>query len=306
MTTKLQQLPHHVTKILKAVSCFGQINTSTIQLLDLGQFVPDMQKALELAVKEGIVEKAGPVFAFSHDMLQESTYNLIPIDERKPLHTKIGVNLVQGLKVVNNAELCYLAVGQINNCKDLDGGDILNPAERSLFARLNLAAGKHSIAASSYEQARGYFEAGIGLLHANPWDKQYSLCLELYEMSVLVSFMDGKVETVSTRLGIILSNARSFDDALNSRTLRAKFLASQAHYSDATDEMLDILSILGEDFPADACLSHITSEIRATQQMLQDVTKDTILDLPTVRDARKLNTMKCLSREYAKSSGGRH
>ncbi|KAL7535348.1 hypothetical protein ACHAXR_006436, partial [Thalassiosira sp. AJA248-18] len=78
LTKKLKRLPNDVIETLKVASCFGQVNMSIIQLLDSGQFVPNMLGALDLAVTEGIVEKAGPIFAFSHDMLQESTYNLIP------------------------------------------------------------------------------------------------------------------------------------------------------------------------------------------------------------------------------------
>ena len=308
LTRKLQQLSQDVIETLKVVACFGQVSESMLKMLDLGQFVPDMQETLELAMKEGIIEKAGSIFAFSHDMLQESTYNLIPMEDRKPLHKKIGFSLVQDMVVVTNPEFCLLAVGQINLCQDM--GSILNPMERALFARLNLTAGKHSIAASSYEQARGYLEAGISLLHAQAWAKQYSLCLELHEMSVVASYMGGNVETVSSRLDVILSNAKSFDDALNSRILRSKFLASQAQYAESTNELLGILSHFGEEFPKDACLAHVKSEIKATQLMLKDVTKESILDLPTLTDVRKMNAMKLMGRELdllpMEHSGGRN
>jgi len=290
LTTKLQQLPCDVIKALKVASCFGQLNDSIIPLLDLGQFVPNMHEALRLAMDEGIVEKAGPLFAFSHDMLQESTYNLIPTHERKPLHKMIGKSLAQDADILNNAELCTLAADQINMCKDTEG--MLDPSDQGLFCRLNLAAGKHSVAASSYDQAQGYFEAGISLLHDNPWEKQYYLSLELHEMSVIVSFMDGNVETVSSRLCEILSHSKSFDDALNSRALRAKFLASQAQYAESIKELLGVLSNLGEEFPQDAGLAQVTSEIKATQLLLEDITKEKILSLPTIKAVKELNKMK--------------
>jgi len=153
MTKRLKQHPGVVIEALKVVSCFGQVNISTIQLLDLGQFVPNMLEALEVAETEGLLDRAGPVFAFSHDMLQESTYNLIQKDERKQLHKKVGMSLVQDMEdIADNADVCILAVDQINICKDLGG--ILRPAECFLFARLNLAAGKHFMSAekSNYEQ----------------------------------------------------------------------------------------------------------------------------------------------------------
>jgi predicted ATPase len=206
---------------------------------------------------------------------------------------------VQVPDVANYAGLCTLAVDQINMCKDIDG--MLDPVERALFAQLNLAAGKHAIAASSYERGRGYFEAGISLLHPNSWDEQYSLCLELYEMSAVVSFMDGKIETVSARLDSILSNAHSYDDTLNSRALRTKFLASQGQYAEATKEVFGVLSNLGEELPpGDISLSSLKSEINATQTLLKNTTKDTFLNLPPMTDMRKLNTMKFMVRSEGK------
>ncbi|KAL7531012.1 hypothetical protein ACHAXR_007019, partial [Thalassiosira sp. AJA248-18] len=327
LTKKLKQLPNDVVETLKVASCFGQVNVSTIQLLDSGQFVPNMLGALDLAVKEGIVEKAGPIFAFTHDMLQESTYSLIPIDDRNLFHKKIGMCLVQNQnpeEVVENADLCTLAVDQINICKeDLDG--ILDPAECSLFALLNLAAGKHAMSTRkfNYEQgeynnvlshylnvkkvlcctvhshslfffflAQAYFEAGISLLHADHWDKQYSLSIALYEWSVFVSFKGGSVDSVSSRLNDILFNARSFDDTLNSQVLLAKFLASQEQYADATRGVLDILSNLGEAFPKEITESLVIDEINEIVPMLDEITKDKILGLPAMTDTTKLHAMK--------------
>jgi predicted ATPase len=173
---------------------------------------------------------------------------------------------------------------------------MLDESECALFARLNLAAGKHSFAASSYEQARCYFEAGISLLHSDPWNQQYSLCLELFEMSAVVDLIDGNVETVSMKLGCILSNSKSFDDSLNARALRAKFLASQGQFVQAAKEIVEVLSALGEDFPGDISSSYLLSEISVTQTILEDTSKDSLLNLPPMENMQKLNTMKFMVR----------
>ena len=294
LTRKLQQLHRDIITALKVVSCIGMIDVTTIKLLDCGQFVPDMFDSLDSAVQEGIVDRAGPIFAFTHDLLQESTLNLMRECERNLLRKQIGKSLVVHPMIADNAAICCLAVKQINMCKDVDS--MLDDSERALFARLNLAAGKHSFAASSYEQARDYFEAGISLLHSDPWNQQYSLCLELFEMSAVVDLMDGNVETVSMKLDCILSNSNSFDDSLNARALRAKFLASQGQFGEAIKEIVFVLSTLGEDFPGDINSSYLLNEIRVTQTILKDTTKDTLLNLPPMEDMQKLNTMKFMVR----------
>ena len=78
---------------------------------------------------------------------------------------------------------------------------------------------------------------------------------------MVVSFKGGVVDTVSSLLDVILSNARSFGDTLNSRVLLAKFLASQEQYACATRGVLDILSNLGESFPTEITESIVVDEI---------------------------------------------
>lgn len=90
-------------------------------------------------------------------MIQERTYSLIP-DESKPrFHKLIGMSLgrlVQHSGTSQNAEICTLAADQINLSKGEDG--IMDQAERSLCARLNLEAGQHAMSArkSNYEQGK--------------------------------------------------------------------------------------------------------------------------------------------------------
>lgn len=291
---KLKQLPSNVTQTLMVISCCGfQINHSVIQLMDLGQFTSDMMGALDRAMKEGIIDRAGPIYAFSHDMLQETSYKLIPVSERDQLHKRIAETCVQDPEMTEDSELCTLAADQVNMCKDLDG--VLSPVEKARYARLNLAAGKIAIRASSYKQARAYFEAGISLLHANHWDKQYSLSLQLYEYSGLVCFMDGKIDGVTSRLNAILSNAKSFDDKINTRVMLAKLYLSQQRYADGFRDVIEVLSGLGEVFPKEIDQTLVTSEINETLPLLNEITKEKLSNLPVMTDARKLNAMKFMS-----------
>ena len=143
LTKKLKQLPSDTIETLKVLSCFGQVDMITIQVLDRGQFVLNMIESLESAMEVGFIDRAGPIFAFSHDMLQESACNLIPIDEKMALHKKLTMSLVQDAKIAENAEIYTLAVNQINTFQDLGG--VLKPEDCCLFAQLNLVAGKYSM-----------------------------------------------------------------------------------------------------------------------------------------------------------------
>ena len=145
LTKKLTQLPAETVEALKIVSCIGlQIDESIITILDEANMLPcSVQKSLSLAISEGVMNKIGSHYTFSHDMLRLSAYSLIAPNEREYLHKRIGTTLA------HNVELCALAVDQINMA-NVNG--LLNPAERNWFARLNLEAGKHSIESSNFDQ----------------------------------------------------------------------------------------------------------------------------------------------------------
>lgn len=61
LVKKLKQLPSNVIEALKVASCFGLVNINIIKLLDVGQFIPNMGEALELAKNEGIMEQGKKV-----------------------------------------------------------------------------------------------------------------------------------------------------------------------------------------------------------------------------------------------------
>lgn len=276
----------------KVASCFGHhINISTIQRL--GQWWPNMSEALERAVEEGIMEKSGALFVFSHDMIQETTYDLIPVDERKPLHKKIGMGLSQGEDAdCDSEQFCTLAADQINRCQ-ADLPFMLSHDAKDTFARLNLASGEQSLCASSYEQARGYFEAGISLVQSinGHWDTMYDLSLRLYEMSSVVSFMDGG-EANESRLNEVIANAKCFDHSLNARAMLSQLYVSQGKIAQGVQCLLAILSHLGEDFPGEIDHSMLMAEIGATRAKMNGIKKETIKNLPALDDGRKKQAMK--------------
>ena len=72
----------------------------------------NMQNELPLSVNEGIMEKAGPVYQFTHDIIQQTIYELIPSHNRNLLHKRIGKNLLKF--AVNNPTIHLLATDQIN------------------------------------------------------------------------------------------------------------------------------------------------------------------------------------------------
>ena len=152
LTTRFDQLPDFVLRALKIASCLGsQVNRSIIDLVNSAQGIPfSMQDALKMAMGEGLVEKAGPIYQFTHDIIRQTVYDSIPQSDRRLLHKNIGESLL--LSTENDPKIHILAVDQINlYIKDTD---TLSSEEKSRFAKINASAAKFSIASSLFEQGQ--------------------------------------------------------------------------------------------------------------------------------------------------------
>ena len=152
LTERFNKLPKSLMQTLKIVSCLGsQVEESTIELLNLDQQLTpfNMMDELDQAVKELIMEKAGPFYQFTHDIIQFTIYNLIPLASRKILHKTTGDALLRS--AADNPTIQLLAADQINMyCNDDEDG--LSSEEQAQYAECNAMAAKRAIASSSFEQ----------------------------------------------------------------------------------------------------------------------------------------------------------
>lgn len=136
---------------------------------------------------------------------------------------------------------------------------------------------------------------GIKLLNADNWGRQYSLSLNLYEMSAKLSFMSGDIGTMSTSIDTILSHATSFNDSLNASAMLVKLLSSRSQYKEAIINCLGILSHLGEDFPPSADKTVVLNELSTIYPLLTNISKEQFTALEPMTDVTKLHAMKFLS-----------
>jgi len=150
LTTRFDQLPPTLQKTLKVLSCLGcQVEESTIEALDSRNEILSfsIKEELPVAIEEGILEKAGPLYQFTHDILHSTIYEQIPTQSRVSLHRLIGKALLK--TSMDNSSIHTLAADQINIfCKI----SIPSVDECPLFAESNAKAAKIAIAAYSFQQ----------------------------------------------------------------------------------------------------------------------------------------------------------
>jgi predicted ATPase len=180
--------------------------------IDLGV---DLKDILQQASQKGfMIDIAGStMFRFAHDKIQEAVYEMIPEQQRRENHMRFGLALcTQTLdNSVEDEELFYAAVNQINQ-----GGPtaVHEPSQKSVFAQLNLKAGRRSID-FDYNTAFTMFQYGLSFLGEDSWSSNYALSLDLHDSLTEVAMILNKPTVVEFYSGKVISNAICFDDKLN-------------------------------------------------------------------------------------------
>ena len=289
MTDAIAQLPQVVQNALCALSCFGaSAECAIIQALEETLKSP-LIEPLDLAVAEGLLDKVGDTYSFSHDKLQESAYSMINPAERCLFHFKYGVALVPRALGLQDDGLLFVAATQINQ----GGPKSVEDAEQGvLIANLNLNAGQKAIEMSDFSSALSFFDNGISFLRKRHWQEQYDLSMKLFNSANKCALITGDLVTLKLLSEQIMTFAESFEDKLDAMYNTVCALAYASQIPKSVDSSISILAQLGEELPQSFSESDTKQIIEQTKVMLQGFTDDQLIEYKMMEDPAKKAAMK--------------
>jgi predicted ATPase len=289
-TNGIIKLPVEVQLALHTLAMFGaSINSEYLELLE-SRLGLTLLGSLEKAVAEGLVNKLKTMYQFTHDRIQEASYNLIGGQVRLGNHLMYGKCLVQCSYETGYGDLLFAAVNQLNLAGLSDSTD---PAENSAMANHNMAAGKRAISLSDFALAHSFFMHGISFLGDNQWADQYDLSLELSCKAALAA---RNIQALNILSEEVLQNARTYEDKLTTHYVIMSSLVRAGKVPEAVENGLAVVSQLGESIPMNPPPEVLYHNIQQTQSLIQGISQDDILKYPIMTDYRKLMTMSFLSR----------
>ena len=215
LISDIQRLPSDLQRGLQVAACIGSCVTESMLnylLIDLGFNLKD---TLRQASEKGfMIENAGSAtFRFAHDKIWQAAYELMPEQQRRENHMRLGLALcIQTLgNNVEDDELFFSAVNQINL-----GGPIAvhDPSQKNIIAELNLKAGRRSIELSDYNIAFKLFQHGISFFEDNHWLVNYQLSLDLFDAAADAALILNRLSEVTYYSNEVVSHSRRFDDKL--------------------------------------------------------------------------------------------
>ncbi|MBD2102482.1 hybrid sensor histidine kinase/response regulator [Leptolyngbya sp. FACHB-261] len=314
MISRIQRLSQKAQNVLQLAACIGE--KFTLNVLAIVNEKSQLETARELreALESGLILSLSeaykiPVeldlealktlgldpleitYKFLHDRVQQAAYSLIPEEQKKQTHLRIGRLLLQNTPLELQRENVFDLVNQLNFGTDLLSSD----SERYKLAILNLIAGRKAKVATAYEAAANYLEVGLSLLTASSWDRQYQLTLSLHEEAAESAFLNGKFEEMEQLTEVVLQQAKTLLDRVKVYEIRIKTCEVQRKLLEAVKLGLQVLKILGiqlNEFPTPQDIQAAVEETAAN--LVGKEVRD-LINLPLMTDPNKLAALRLIA-----------
>ncbi|MEG4396023.1 AAA family ATPase [Microcoleus sp. BROC3] len=327
MALQLRKLPTRTQEVLKLAACIGnQFDLATLAIVDENSPVETatalwkaLQDELILPISEiykfyqvegnsnsvigngkesdqlPITHDQLPKYKFLHDRVQQAAYSLIPEDQKRSTHLQIGQLLLKNTPEADREERIFDIVNHLNV-----GVELITPeAEREQLARLNLVAGKKAKAATAYAAAVEYFNVGNKLLTANSWENQYELTLGLHTEAAEAAYLCGDFDRMEELASVVESCAKMLLDKVKVYEVQMQACMAQNKLQEALNTGLQVLKLLGVEFPSEPNPSDIGQALGETAAIFNEKRIEDLIELPQMREPYKLAAIRLLSSIFA-------
>jgi len=297
MAAQLQKLPAPTQDVLKLAACIGaQFDLDTLAIVR--EELPEKTaSALWKALQEGLIlliaegcdflqtdaqspteSVANSTYKFLHDRVQQAAYSLIPDDQKKATHLKIGQLLLQNYSETEREEKLFDIVGHLNQ-----GIELINQvSEREALAQLNLAAGCKARSSTAYAAANMYLQMGVELLTPQCWQNQYELTLNLYVAAAEIAYLNGDFDGMEQRAAQVLQKAQTILDRVKIYEIQIAAQTAQSKVLETIAVARDALLLLGIELPTEPDEAKIGKALQALAGQLSGRKIEELVDLPVM------------------------
>jgi predicted ATPase/signal transduction histidine kinase/tRNA A-37 threonylcarbamoyl transferase component Bud32 len=322
MAQQIEKLPIITQEVLKLAACIGnEFDLKTLAIVH-DKSVIDTASDLWIALHEGIVlpqtelyklfqtgnssseiiknsnlTEFGdstfkvPKYKFIHDRVQQAAYSLIPENQRKQIHLKIGLLLLDNIPVSERGDEIFQLVNQFNIALEL----ITDQTQRERITQMNFMAGRKALTSTAYAAAIKYLMTGIELLPSDSWETKYEITLALYETAAEAAYLAGEFEQMEQLVDIVLAKAKTILEKVKAYEVKIQAYGTQDKALEAVNIALPFLKLLGEEFPEhpspsdfQMAMADITSDLRG--KSIED-----LINLPEMTAAQPLAIMRIIS-----------
>jgi len=311
VSSRIQLLPEKTQKILQLAACIGdKFNLHVLSLVNQ-KSVFDTANELDDALQSSLIlplnetyripllfhsqddisfDSKQILYKFLHDRVQQAAYSLIPQNQKKDTHIKIGRLLLQNTQPKDIESNVFDIVNQFNKSVDL----VIEDSEKNKLVELNLIAGRKSQQATAYEPALSYFMVAIKLIGESSWLTKYETVLNLYQEAAEAAYLCGQFNKMQNLANVVIGNAHNLQDKIKVYNLKILTAIAQKQLQEALSLGLNLLNQLEIDFPEEPTDDFVNQVLLETNSLIPRNNIQGLLHLPEMTDVNSLAAMEIL------------
>ncbi|NEU77727.1 ATP-binding sensor histidine kinase [Nostoc sp. UIC 10630] len=313
MVNKIQRLSEPTQQVLQLAACVG--NRFNLEILAVVNEKSPSATAIDLwsALRAGLILPLSDTYKipqllnqselatycdtavkvdykFLHDRVQQAAYSLIPTDQRKQVHLKVGKLLLHNTEKAQLEEHLFEIVNHLNAGSSL----IVELVERYELAELNLKAGQRAKSSSAFVTALKLLETGMNYLPVNSWEDKYFLTLTLYLQVGEAEFLNGNYEKALLIFEQTFNKVQTTLDMCRVNEYRIMCYRMENDLNSAYKIGLNTLELLGFEFAAYPDDVYLLEKLNQTKKVIGDRTTFSLAELPPMQDEEKLMAQRIL------------
>jgi len=322
MISKIEKLDKRTQNVLKLAACIG--NRFDLEILSVvnAKSLSDTANELWSALQEGLIvplsndykipllwnqeveatnnSEPSPSlipnfpsfipYKFLHDRVQQAAYTLIPENQKKEVHLKVGQLLLKNIQQDELEENIFDIVNHLNIGAEL----IIPQFDRDKLAKLNLISGKKAKAAMAHETALRYLKMALKLLALDSWQHQYDLTLDVHVEVVETELLNTHFEDAEKLCEIVLHQAKNLLDKIKIYEIQIQSCLSQNQFKAAIDKAIPVLKQLGVPLSETSVKPSLLVKRLRQQLALENKQIEDLVELPLMTDPYKFAALRIL------------
>ncbi len=279
MVSRIGRLTAEGREALEFAACLGGTFAAAPLAAASRRPVHETERALDEAVREGLLRQVPDGYAFLHDAIQQAAYARISESERPRTHLCIGRILLEHTSG-ELPERVFELLGQLNRGIPA----LQDHAEREQIARLDLLAARRARASAAFRSAADYCAAGLEALEPNAWTSQRELAFELCLEGAECEFGSRSLEEAERRLDHAQEHARTRGEQSACQRVRIDLYTARGESLRALEAAIGCLRLYGLEIPVHPSLAEVEAAERAVQVRIGERPLESIADLPSAQD----------------------